>query len=166
MKQTPPEKIRLAPWHEYTMYVVFVSLSLSGFVWLICHYLLAEQGEYGPIPHAWEGPMMAIHGAAAMLTLFFVGSLLTAHMIKAWRMRRNRWSGGGMAALCLLLAVTGYGLYYFGDDRLREWTSWAHWLPSLAMPLLLGIHVYIGTHKPVVKSTRRTRARAQREVIH
>jgi len=177
MKPAAPDRIRLARWHENTIYFTVGLLTLSGMVWLLCHYVLAEEGEYGPMPHEWEGPMMTIHGAAAMLALFFLGSLLTAHMIKAWRARRNRWSGGGMAALCLLLTATGYGLYYVGDDTLREWLSWIHWLPGIAMPVLLGLHVYFGTRrakarqKPLTK--RRTPAavhpsasRPVREAIH
>ena len=161
MKHSTPDRIRLARWHEITIYAVVGLLTLSGLVWLAGHYFLAEQGEYGQMPHAWEGPMMSVHGAAAMLVLFFIGSLLTVHMIKAWRAHRNRWSGGGIAALCLLLTATGYGLYYVGDDTLREWLSWAHWLPGVAMPVFLGAHVYFGTRKVKAKSKRRPRIRTR-----
>jgi hypothetical protein len=177
MKHVAPDRIRLARWHENALYLVVGLLTLSGLVWVVCHYILAEEGEYGPMPHAWEGPMMNIHGAAAMLVLFFIGSLLTVHMIKAWRARRNRWSGGGMAALCVLLTATGYGLYYVGDDTVRAWLSWAHWLPGVAMPVLLAVHVYFGVRKAKAKPRHRrkvpTRATAHashshptHEVIH
>jgi hypothetical protein len=176
MKNGSPDRIRLSRWHEYTVYVVIAGLYITGVIWLVCHFFLADEGEYGPMPHEWEGPMMMLHGAAAMLTLFFVGSLLTVHMVKAWRSRRNRWSGSFVAGFALVLTLTGYCLYYVGDDDIRAWMSWAHWLPGVPLPLVLAIHVFYGTRRPVRHRKPRTRRpvatdlsgreSARREMVH
>ena len=136
--------MQLARWQEYWVYATVAALTLSGIGWLICHFFLAQQGKYGPLPNAYESLWLKVHGAAAMLALFFIGSLLTEHMLRAWARRQNRISGGLMGTYCLLLAVTGYGLYYIANDQLRAWTSLAHWLPGLLMPLLLLTHVLLG----------------------
>jgi hypothetical protein len=144
MHRVPQDKVRLAIWHESTVYVVVSVLTLSGIAWLICHYFLSQQGALGPLPNRYEGLWLKVHGAAAMLALFFIGSLLPSHMLRAWALQRNRISGGLMGFSCVLLAVTGCGLYYIGDEQLRAWTSLAHWLPGLLMPLLLLTHVLLG----------------------
>ena len=59
MKQAS-DRVRLAPWHEWTLYGVIAVLTLSGIVWVVCHYLLAEQGEYGPIGKTSQGRMRTI----------------------------------------------------------------------------------------------------------
>ena len=76
---------------------------------------------------------------ARIETLF--GSLLASHMPRAWSLRRGRASGGAIASVFVLLAVTGYGLYYAGGEVLRAWISVIHWGVGLGLPVLLVVHV-------------------------
>ena len=69
------------------------------------------------LPSPLEPWLMKIHGGAAMLTIYLAGTMLYGHMVNAWQGRRNRGSGGTAAATMLVLALTGYGLYYFGGER-------------------------------------------------
>ncbi len=140
--------IRLARWHRYTLYGVVVLLTLSGALWLWLHYFGATVGEYGRVPHPQEQTALQIHGAAAMLALFFLGTLLLAHMIRAWEAGRNRWSGGTLAAAMLILTLTGYALYYAGDERLRAGASVLHWVLGLAVPIALVVHITLGRRRP------------------
>ena len=134
--------VRLSLAHERSVYATFAALVVTGCGWLVCHYLLAETGEFGPLPHAQEGLWLALHGAAGMAALVLFGSLLTTHMRRAWAMRRGRASGGTLAGLFVLLTVTGYGLYYAGGESMRAWISALHWSVGLAIPLLLAAHVH------------------------
>ena len=88
--------------------------------------------------------MLKVHGGAAMLTIYLLGSMLYGHMVNAWQRQRNRASGGTAAATLLLLALSGYGLYYFGGDELRRGTEWLHWVFGFATPLLLWWHISRG----------------------
>ena len=106
---------------------------------------------------------MKIHGAAAMAILVLIGMLLTAHVRFAWRAQRNRPNGTMFLGAFAVLAVTGYGLYYAGGEKLRAWTSWIHLAVGLVLPLLLLIHIRLGKktrlavnpqpQKPTVKVT-------------
>ena len=87
---------------------------------------------------------MKIHGGAAMLTIYLLGSMLYGHMVNAWQRRRNRASGGTTAATLLVLVLTGYGLYYFGGEELRRGAEWLHWVFGFATPLLLWWHISLG----------------------
>lgn len=108
----------------------------------MCHYLLADAGEFGPLPHPLEGLWLKLHGAAGMLALVLFGSLLPSHMLRAWSQRRGRASGGTLAGLFALLSATGYGLYYVGGESLREWISFVHWVVGLGIPVLFTAHVF------------------------
>jgi hypothetical protein len=134
--------VRLSVRHERLVYATVAALVVTGCGWLFAHFLLAEAGEYGPLPHPLEALWLQLHGAAGMLSLVLFGSLLPAHMLRAWAIGRGRKSGGTLAALFVLLTLTGYGLYYAGGDSLREWISVAHWVIGLGLPALLVAHVW------------------------
>jgi len=79
-----------------------------------------------------------------MATLVLVGSLLTAHVRFAWRANRNRLNGVVFIATLTFLTVTGYGLYYLGDERWRAFASWSHLIVGVLLPLLVLTHVLSG----------------------
>ncbi len=79
-----------------------------------------------------------------MLVLLLLGTLLVSHIPGAWQARRNRRTGSILAITLGFLIVTGYALYYAGDERLRAWASWSHLSVGLALPFLLAIHVWRG----------------------
>jgi uncharacterized membrane protein YhdT len=137
----PPARVRLSQRHERAVYAAVAALLVTGCGWLVCHYLLAESGEFGTLPHPFESLWLELHGAAGMIALVLFGSLLSSHMPRAWSLRRGRWSGGVLASLFVLLAITGYGLYYAGGESLRAWTSVIHWGVGLGLPVLLVAHV-------------------------
>ena len=141
-RSAPPATVRLSLAHERSVYATFAALVVTGCGWLLCHYVLAETGDFGPLPHPQEGLWLELHGAAGMIALVLFGSLLTTHMRRAWTLRRGRASGGTLAGLFVLLTVTGYGLYYVGGESFRGWISVVHWAVGLAIPLLLAVHVY------------------------
>jgi hypothetical protein len=139
-----PDTIRLGPLQEAAVYVSTALLVISGAVWLVLHYFMAQNGQFGPMPHPLEPWMLRIHGAVAMAGLIVYGSLLPIHIRRAWAVRRNIVLGIVVAACMLALTITGYLLYYAGNEAMRPIISAAHWLPGLAAPLLLLWHVLSG----------------------
>jgi len=151
-RSAPPPKAQLSLAHERSVYATFAALVVTGCGWLVCHYVLAETGDFGPLPHPQEGLWLELHGAAGMIALVLFGSLLPSHMLRAWSQRRGRASGGTLAGLFVLLTVTGYGLYYVAGESFRAWISVVHWAVGLAVPLLLAAHVY--TLRATLRSVR------------
>lgn len=137
--------------HERLIYLAFAFLVLSGLAWLGGRYGLRIDPEF---PHPLETWALRLHGAATMLGLLAVGSVLPQHVRYAWRARRNRVSG--MVVLSLLggLTITSYGLYYAADETLRPWVSLGHWTVGLTLPAGIIWHVVAGRrrtkalHKP------------------
>lgn len=133
--------IRLSPLHRRLAYATFAALWASGAAWLLFHYFLYTEGEFGPAAHPLEAWWLRLHGLAAMLALVALGSLATHHMRIAWGRRRNLRTGLPMLALSAWLAATGYALYYFTSDDNAAWLPRLHWIAGLALPVWLFIHV-------------------------
>ena len=138
------DSIRLGSWHQGAVYGATAALAVSGIIWLVLHYFLAVPGEYGPQTHPLEPWMLRLHGAAAMAGLVIYGSLLPVHVRRAWSIRRNIALGIALVTIMLLLTVTGYLLYYAGDENTRPVISAAHWILGLVVPALLVWHVVSG----------------------
>ena len=148
MRYPRPESIRLKRLQRCFLYTVLALLFFSGVAWAYWNYLVASPGDPEMSAKAWA---MKIHGAAAMAVLVLIGMLLNAHVKFAWRARRNRTNGSVFLGAFAILTITGYGLYYAGDERLRAWTSWIHLAIGLVLPILLLIHIILGkrTRPPV-----------------
>ena len=152
MRHPRPDLIRLKRFYRYSLYAVLALLFLSGGAWAYWNYLAASPGDFEASSKAWA---MKIHGAAAMAILVLIGMLLTAHVRFAWRAGRNRANGSLFLTAFAVLAVTGYGLYYAGGERLRAWTSWIHLAVGLVLPTLLLIHIFLGKRtRPEVRAQR------------
>ena len=122
--------------YRLMLYATGAVLVGTGAAWAWLHSLVDERVALPAI--AW---LMKIHGAAAMLSLVLLGSVLFQHIGAGWRLARNRSSGVAILALSALLAVTGYLLYYAGDERVRSFASLLHLAVGAIAPLLLAVHV-------------------------
>lgn len=150
------ENIRLPPWHRWSLYVATAVLFATGALWLALHYLIPPPaGEFGQTTHPLEPWMLRVHGLAVMVALFLYGSLLRAHIIKAWTRRRNRVSGACLVAVLGLLTISGYLLYYSGEEGLRAVLSVIHWGVGLTLAGVLPLHVYFG-HRTRAKQVSRS----------
>jgi hypothetical protein len=136
------EKIRLAMPHRRLLYLVVFLLWFSGLLWLILRGFSGAP-QPGQACEQWSPVLMEIHGGLAFIFLWFFGSLLV-HMRRGLMLKRNRVSGLSMLSVTLFLVLTGWGLYYFGDENLRRLTSLAHWIVGLALPFLLISHILMG----------------------
>lgn len=125
---------------RWTLYIVGIGVWLSGGLWLIFHYFLVQQGEFGPINSPLEPWWLKLHGAFAFAAIWVFGLLWAVHITKLWTHKRRRWSGGILTGVFLVLIITGYLLYYVGDDRVRPFISTVHWVIGLGCPLFFFLH--------------------------
>ncbi|HLH36916.1 MAG TPA: hypothetical protein VKX41_19750 [Alloacidobacterium sp.] len=117
------------------IYVTGVGVWLTGGLWLLYHYFLVKQGEFGPETNPLEPWWLKLHGAFAFAAMWLFGLLWGVHISKAWPHKRRRWSGGVTAGLLIWLTLSGYLLYYIGDERIRPVVSLLHWVVGLGLPL-------------------------------
>jgi hypothetical protein len=143
-----PPIIRLGTRHKRLLYLLLVLLWGSGALWLLFHYFLQVDGDFGPAPHVLEKWWLRLHGLSMMLFLIALGSLLVQHAPLAWNRHKNRASGAGLLFYWTWLLATGYALYYFSSDTNAAWLPLVHWLPGLLAPLLLAGHLWLGRKRP------------------
>jgi hypothetical protein len=147
MKKSPlsqeltKEKIRLAGPHRWSVYFVSAILWISGLAWLCFKPLWAPPTQALDSP--WPQLLMKLHGAAAMIFLILIGTLIV-HVLRAWASGRNRLSGLSLLGSVLVLTATGWMLYYAGDESTRLVASYAHSAMGLALALILILHVIFG----------------------
>lgn len=129
-----------------------IALFISGVVWLLLHYIFISQGEFGPQTNPFEAWSLRIHGAASMLFLVVFGYILSFHAVKAWKADTNRQTGLWLISFIIFLILTGYLLYYTGNETLRNMASWFHIGCGLAWPIIILWHIKIGKTLNTTKS--------------
>jgi hypothetical protein len=135
---------RLARWQRLTLYITGTLLLITGVLWLALHYSIGAGA--GELPHPIEVWSMRLHGLAAFAGLFFFGVLAAIHIPRGWKYSlQPNWTGQRKTgvALCVLavvLAVTGYMLYYFAPETVRPALGWGHAFAGTAMGALVFIH--------------------------
>jgi hypothetical protein len=149
---------KLARWQIWTLIISGSALWLSGAAWLLLHYYGQVEGEFGPETNPLEPWLLRLHGFMLIPALLGFGGLFVVHMPKGWKDRYQRNIGIGLTVLIGVLIVSGYFLYYVGDDGLRGWSSVIHWGIGLGTPVIFIWH-YLG-HKPKIARKRREQANA------
>lgn len=132
--------VRLPTTRRYTLFFIATGVYLTGVLWLIYHYFMRTEGQFGLQNHPLEVWWLKLHGAFSFGSLWIFGVLWSVHIVRGWNMRWRRWSGGTMVGIALFLTLSGYGLYYF---EAREWldlTSILHWAVGLAALVMFFIH--------------------------
>lgn len=135
---------RLPRWHEWSIYLGFGILLLTGLAWLAFDKWVRISGEFGPEHHPGQHLLIIIHGIVAYAFLIVVGALIPVHVKVGWSTARNKVSGLTTASLLGFVALTALGLYYAGGDTAREWSSLAHWIVGIVVAPALLIHVLRG----------------------
>jgi len=108
------------------LYATLAVLLVSGALWEWLHSAL----------------LMKVHGGAAMLALLLLGAVLASHVPTGWKDARYKRTGIGNLAVAAWLTISGHLLYYSGDEAVRQAASYTHLGVGLALPLLLGFHVW------------------------
>ena len=125
------------------LYVASSALFLSGVVWAWIQHL-DESGKAGSGLLRMKTWLIAIHGFSAMTFVLLLGMILAGHVRRAWNARKNRSNGGFFLISVSLLALSGYALYYLGNEDWRNAASHFHLWLGIAAPVLLGWHIWRG----------------------
>jgi hypothetical protein len=136
----PVRAPRLSRTWRLMVYLVGGGIWTTGALWLLFHYFFVRETAFGPSPHPLESWSRAAHGAFGFATLWLFGVLWSAHVVEGWRSLRRRWTGSLMFGLFAWLVLSGYLIYYVGNEGLLAATTLLHWLIGLAAPVPFLVH--------------------------
>ncbi len=128
------------PWQKSLLYWAIAFLWLTGVGWLYFRYGTHWE-DLESNSNSTQVLLLKVHGAAAMFFLVVLG-LVIHHIGSGWRQKRQRLSGSLLAISCGALILTGWGLYYVGQESVRDIISQAHSWVGLFLPLIIFIHVW------------------------
>ena len=140
-----------------TIYWISGLTWLTGVAWLVLHYYLRRRGDFGIEPHPLEPWSLKAHGLTAFAAIWLAGVLWASHIVPAWHRRKRPASGLTLAILLAVLIVSGYLLYYVGEDTIRSRVAVTHWALGLALPVSLVVHV--------LQKREKSRRRGRREHV-
>lgn len=143
-RSIPAVSLRLERWQRRALYASVTVLATSGLLWLAAHFWWRPVTQFGEGVSPLEPWSMKLHGAATLLFLFLLGTMLNTHIRRALRGRRNLMSGWVVIALISLLTLSGYGLYYLAGESARPIWSNLHWLIGIGFAAGLILHIVLG----------------------
>ena len=135
--------LQLRPRFRRLLYVISLLLLLTGVCWGWINHL-DEIGKANQGLRQMKTKLIAVHGFSAMTFMLLLGALLPGHVRRAWHTRKNRGNGAFFLFAVGLLTVSGYALYYLGNETLRTAVSWFHLWFGVAAPVLLVWHIRSG----------------------
>lgn len=135
--------IQLSRRHRLTLYCVSLLLFITGAAWAWADHL-HEAREAGGRWDAFRPTLLKVHGFGAVAFVLLVGTLLPGHVRRAWLARKNRGNGAFFLTVIALLTLSGYALYYLGDETWRKATNLFHLWLGLVAPALLFWHSRAG----------------------
>jgi hypothetical protein len=144
--------LRIPQSRRRAIYMTFAVLLITGVAWLAIHFMAEDATELTAVV-AWS---MKLHGAAAWLATYLVGTIWAAHIKLSWKLQHNRWAGATFGLMVALLLGTGYGLYYFNGETLRLLSEWLHWVAGALAAGLFWLHLSLGRRQAKL-STQHTR---------
>lgn len=135
---------RLPRWQEWSVYVTFGLLVVTGIAWLLLDSFVRVAGDFGPERHPAERWTLIAHGIVAYAFLLVAGAMVPVHITLGWNRRDNFRTGLTLAGALLFLTLTALGLYYLGDEIARHWVSVAHWSIGVLAAAVLLVHALRG----------------------
>jgi len=133
----------MSPVLRTLVYGAAALLWTSGVVWLVLHYGFAQHTAFGPLPNPWEPALMRVHGLLAVAAVFLLGWITAGHVSERWQSRPRRISGLLLAAIGLVLIVSGYALYYTTGSP-HEAAALAHEILGVAALIAAFAHWWRG----------------------
>jgi len=131
----------LPPGRRRLLHALAIGTWVTGGVWLIFHYFIRVVDQFGfDGPHPQQRWLLIGHAVFSFAAVWMFGALWSDHIVRGWRARQRRPTGGTLFGVLVWLTITGCALYYIGSDRWRSWTSLAHWIIGLAAIVLFIVH--------------------------
>lgn len=129
LRRIMPERLR------YTVYLAFGGVWLSGCAWLLLHQFFASPTEFGEARHPFEPALLLTHGVLSIVTAYLFGWIMARHAAEAWTLHKRRISGSLLTSLLVILAISGFALFFLSDDAWQLRSTQVHEVLGLLVTL-------------------------------
>ncbi|MBI1869574.1 MAG: hypothetical protein HYS07_00095 [Chlamydiae bacterium] len=126
--------------YRRSLYISMSLLFLTGLVAWIAYLGISPETETTGLLYLIRSTGLKIHGGMAMIVLIVLGALIPNHIVKSWKIKKNKPSGTILVSVLVVLILTGYFLYY-SDEVLRNISSMIHIALGLLFPVFLVGHI-------------------------
>jgi hypothetical protein len=124
-----------------TLYGLALGTWITGCVWLLFYYFVRVEDQFGfENPHPQQRLWLIAHAIFSLGAVWIFGALWSDHVVRGWKAKLRRNSGGWLFVLTAWLALSGCALYYIGSDVWREWMSLGHWVVGVAAIIFFLVH--------------------------
>ena len=141
-------------WQRKLIYWTVSLLTVSGLIWLAAHWAMPSEQQLANDTAQINAKLamcmqlkywsIRVHTFVALVVLIVIGSLIPAHILARWPLKRNIWSGVVNIAAFIVLTLTGYMLWYVSEGGIKQWATWLHWVIGMALPIVLAVHIKLG----------------------
>jgi hypothetical protein len=87
--------------------------------------------------------LLMIHGICGLILIFIFGIIWAEHAKYKLKIKQKKNRKTGLQLLFLLgvICISSAGLYYIGNESLRNFVSILHWVLGIILPVIIIIHV-------------------------
>lgn len=143
---------------RFLLHLAIFTLLFSGVIWLIFNFFVDYDSDLRFLS-SWS---LILHGAASYVFLVVFGMLLSTHISFNWRVKKNRrLSGIILTLLFVILILSGYLLYYSGNEAFRTLTSYLHWTIGILSSTIFTAHFLLSKSHHKKPSSQKNSARAR-----
>lgn len=119
-----------------------VTLSwLSGSIFFALSRWFMIEGDFGPMKHPWQFPVLMLHGAVAFLMIFIFGFILASHVPITWKLKKYKMLGIAVISVISFQIISAYLLYYLSNETVRDFIANCHAAIGFSLPIVLAVHV-------------------------
>ncbi len=134
---------------RFFAHLTFFTLLFTGLIWLFFNFYLDFESPFRFL-NLWN---LKLHGISAFGFLIVFGMILSTHISFNWQVKKNRrFSGIILVIIFALLILSGYILYYSGNDELRSFASYFHWIIGLICAIFFIIHFLEKSRNNITKN--------------
>jgi len=135
---------RMPAGERFWLNLAFLLLWASGVVWLVLDLWFARAQEFGVTPHPWQPPLLLLHGLVSVPVLYLIGWMSARHATLKWKLQTRRASGLIFAAFLLVLAVSGFALFFLTQESLQRAAALAHEVAGVLFTGTILEHWFVG----------------------
>lgn len=119
-------------------------LAITGVAMIAFRYGIPSRDPFTAYPTQLWPWLLVFHVFPAPVFLFYLGSVWWPHLVRHWRNRKRRVSGGTMVFFVLVMAVSGYLLYFIGSQPWLEFGRVTHAVTGVIALVLYVSHAVVG----------------------